>query len=358
MSRASLRPVAPPVGAVDSRGLQRVVVMVADESLKTRTLLGSILASFGIGKVVRAVDGANALELIHEMRRHPERVGVTGIDLLISEWDMARVGGAELLRWVRHHRDSPDRFLPFIAMSAAPLEEQVTAARDLGANQFMARPYTVNGLCEHIDSLIRDDRIYVKTPDYFGPDRRLHDRPVATDRRADGGTKPAGVRFVPPPRGLTAKVGGRFRVEPEMLAKAEGELETWQQEFSATAQGLLDRLASEFAAIRSTDDALARHAALGRIGLISHQLHGHGHCFGFPMVTSVSRALHELASQSHDVGDELLGLVGAHIDTIRAVLSTELRSDGGKIGRELVGELQRANRKYLLNSAPRYTDPP
>lgn len=352
MSGNSVGSAWPTDGAAKSSGLERVVVLVVDESLKTRALLGSILSSLGVGTVLRASDGGNALELIHEMRCRPERVGVSGIDLIILEWDTARMDGAALLRWIRHHRESPDRFLPVIAISATPSEEQVKAARDLGANQFIARPFTVNSLCDHIDSLVRDDRRYVKTGEYFGPDRRFHDLPVEVDHRADSETEPFGVRYILPPRGLAAKVGGRLQVEPEMLAEAENELETWQAEFVATVRDYLDRLTCEYTTICDAEDALARRVALDRLGRIGRQLHGHGQSFGFPLVTTVAHSLHQLTGQRHAPGDDYLKLLGAHLDTIRAVLSAELRSDGGKVGRELVRELHRANQKFLRAPEP------
>ncbi len=98
MNRNSVRAVWPADGAAKLSGLDRVVILVVDESPKTRALLGSIPSSLGVGTVLRAPNGGNALELIHEMRRRPERVGVSGIDLIIAEWDMARVDGRPLLR--------------------------------------------------------------------------------------------------------------------------------------------------------------------------------------------------------------------------------------------------------------------
>ncbi|MEE8559951.1 MAG: hypothetical protein V3S88_04500, partial [Alphaproteobacteria bacterium] len=228
----------------------------------------------------------------------------------------------------------------------------VKAARDLGANQFIARPFTVDSLCDHINSLVRNDRRYVKTSEYFGPDRRFHDLPVEVDQRADSETEPVGVRFILPPRSLATKVGSRLRVAPEMLAEAENELETWQEEFVATVRDYLDRLTCEYTTIRSAEDALARLAALDRLGRIGRQLQGHGQSFGFPLVTTVARSLHQLTGQGHAPGDDYLELLGTHLDTIRAVLSAELRSDGGKIGRELVRELHRANRKFLRAPQP------
>jgi hypothetical protein len=73
-------------------------------------------------------------------------------------------------------------------------------------------------------------------------------------------------------------------------------------------------------------------------------------------VTTVAQSLHQLTGQGHAPGDDYLELLGAHLDTIRAVLSAELRTDGGKVGRELVRELHRANQKFLR--APEHGRPP
>lgn len=342
-----------PAGAASPNGLRRVVALVVDDNLNTRALLSSILSSFGIGTVLRAFNGANALELIHEMRRRPERVGVSAVDLIIAEWEMAQVDGPTLLRWVRSHRQSPDHFLPFIAIGAAPQESQVQAARDLGANQFIARPYTVNILRDHIESLVHDGRNFVKSRDYFGPDRRFHDLPVEVNRRAEDQAERAGVRYLVPPRRLAAKVGGRLEIEPELLAKAENELQAWHDEFMATVEGYLGGMATEFAQIQGTEDPAVRRRGLDNLNRISRQLHDHGHSFGFPLVTTVSRSLHQLTRQTDAIEDDYLDLVCAHLDTIRAVLAAELRSDGGKVGRELVQELHRANRNFVQGSSHR-----
>ena len=176
------------------------------------------------------------------------------------------------------------------------------------------------------------------------------------DRRADSEIQSFGVRFILPPRALAAKVGGRLQVEPEMLAEAENELETWQEEFVATIREYPERLKSEYAAIQDAKGALARHAAIDRLSRIGRQLHGHGQSFGFHLVTTVARSLHQLTGQGHATGDDYLELLGTQLDTIRAVLSAELRNDGGKLGRELVRELHRANRKFLR--APEHRRPP
>jgi len=252
----------PPATAANPLGVRRVVVLVVGEYLKTRTLLTSILGALGIGAVLRAVGGANALELFHQMRRHPERIGISGLDLIIADWEMTQIDGAALLRWIRNHPDSPDPFLPFIAVATAPSAGQVRAARDLGASQFIARPFTIEVLCDRLDWVTGDMRDFVKIRDYFGPDRRHHHVPVELDLRGGDGVERPRVRYMVAPKRLADKLGGRFEPEPERLAEARDKLQSWHHEFVATVEKYMARAESQFAAIMSSRDAAARHQSL------------------------------------------------------------------------------------------------
>jgi len=54
-----------------------------------------------------------------------------------------------------------------------------------------------------------------------------------------------------------------------------------------------------------------------------------------------------LTCQIEKFDREYLELVRAHLDALQAVLSIGLRKDGGKVGRKLIQELFRANRKFV-----------
>ncbi len=334
-------------------GVRSVVILVVGENLKTRTLLTSILGAFGVGAVLRAVSGANALELFRQMRRRPERIGVSGLDLVMADWEMTQTDGAALLRWIRHDPDSPDRFLPFVAIGTAPGANQVRAARDLGASQFIARPFTIETLRGRLDWLAGDSRGFVEIHDYFGPDRRHHDVPVAADRRGDDGVERPGVRHLAAPMRLAAKLGGRFEPEPECLAEAQNTLHAWQREFVVTVEKYLARAEFRLAEIESTHDAAARLRGLADLNSISRDLHGYGRSFGFPLVIILSRSLHQLTGQIDQVDPDALMLMRAHLDALQAVSKAGPRGEGGKVGRKLAQELQRANRKIVRRAPDR-----
>ena len=60
-------------------------------------------------------------------------------------------------------------------------------ARDAGVNEFMAKPLTARGVLERLALVIDHPRPFIRSDDYFGPDRRRR-----TDPRYDGPWRRAG----------------------------------------------------------------------------------------------------------------------------------------------------------------------
>jgi hypothetical protein len=170
---------------------------------------------------------------------------------------------------------------------------------------------------------------------------------VVLERRGDEGLVRPGVRFLVAPKRLAAKLGGRFEPRPERLDEARDKLQAWQREFVVTAENYLARAEACFAEIESTRDAALRHRGLADLNRISDHLHGYGRSFGFPLVITLSRSLQQLTGQAHEADSDCLQLVRAHLDALQAVLQAGLCPAGGKIGRKLVQELPRANRKMV-----------
>jgi DNA-binding response OmpR family regulator len=57
-------------------------------------------------------------------------------------------------------------------MTGFSARERVIAARDTGVTEFLVKPFTANDLYKRIDHVIMKPRQFVKSPDFFGPDRR------------------------------------------------------------------------------------------------------------------------------------------------------------------------------------------
>lgn len=331
-------------------GLDKLSVLLVEDSPQVRSLFVSVLNQLGVGQIVRAPEGAEAIRLIRQTQRDPTSVGASSIDLIISDWVMEPIDGATLLRWVRRHKDSPDRFLPFIMVSAYSEWHRVQTARELGVNEFLAKPFSVASVLEHIIAVVQDRRQYVRTTTFFGPDRRRGNNPIGVDRRtvhtSNEDAIDKGIRFYSPPRFLRAKTGGDISFDANRIANIQKELDSWNDDFVTWTLDYIDKLKRVLVAARRKEPA-SRRSEFERINQIAHELRGQGGIFGYPLVSAVAKSLFELTKDTLDRSEECLRLVQNHIETLQIVLRDEVRGDGGSIGLEIIKAMRLANAKFL-----------
>lgn len=331
-------------------GFQNISILLVEDSLPIRSLLLSVMNQIGIGRVLRAREGAEAISMLKQSHFDPVSLGASSIDLVVSDWVMDPIDGATLLRWIRRHSESPDRFLPFVMLSAYSETHRVQTARDLGVNEFLAKPFSVNAILQHILAVIQDRRHFVRTKSFFGPDRRRNENFVGRERRiVHTSTEDAidkGIRFYTPPRQLRAKTGGDIGIDPARVARIQNDLDSWNEEFINWTVEFIKRLRVLLAKAQREEPA-SRRAKFSRINQIAHELRGQGGIFGYPLVSSVAKSLFELTKDTLDRSDDCLILVRNHIETLQAVLRDEVRGDGGTVGLEIVKAMRLANARFL-----------
>jgi len=150
----------------------RFSVLLVEDSSFMQTMLINSLKILSVGTVKTCNDGGEAIEFIQRVKSNPMKAGVQSIDIIISNWEMSPVNGMMLLRWVRRHKDSADRFIPFLMISGYAEEERVCEARDLGVTEFLSKPFSVDAIAQKMLAVVDRPRQFVHTRDYFGPDRR------------------------------------------------------------------------------------------------------------------------------------------------------------------------------------------
>jgi two-component system, chemotaxis family, chemotaxis protein CheY len=149
-------------GYVSVGGLSNLHVLVVDDNPHMRGIVVAILRGAGFTRVKEACDGAHALE---EMR-----AGIP--DIIVCDLNMNPIDGLEFTRMLRTAPDSPNPFVPIIMMTGHTERSKVTAARDAGANELVAKPISAKTLLERIVSVIDRPRPFVRSPHYTGPCRR------------------------------------------------------------------------------------------------------------------------------------------------------------------------------------------
>jgi DNA-binding response OmpR family regulator len=80
--------------------------------------------------------------------------------------------GIELTQMIRQPGANANPFVPIIMLTGHSEKRRVTAARDAGVTEFLAKPLSAKALYERIVSVVINPRPFVRTKTYFGPDRR------------------------------------------------------------------------------------------------------------------------------------------------------------------------------------------
>ena len=118
---------------------QRQVVLVVDDESSYRDALASGLGNEGFA-VVLAADGAEAVEEFH--RSHP--------DLVLLDVMLPDRSGVEICRELRAESN-----VPIIMVSARSSEVDIVLGLELGASDYVAKPYRFRELLARIRAVLR-----------------------------------------------------------------------------------------------------------------------------------------------------------------------------------------------------------
>ncbi|GAB4224799.1 MAG: hypothetical protein Tsb0032_29990 [Kiloniellaceae bacterium] len=355
---------------------ENITILVVDDNTFMRNLIVSTVRMLGISNVISKSSATEAIEALRESRRNPHAAGFGTIDIILSDFVMEEVDGALFLRWVRSSKQAPDRFVPFVMVSGAADQKVVEAARDAGVSEFLAKPFSAKSIGDRILEVIKNPRQYVLAPGYFGPDRRRMDRPASWNygddfsqpeknrrvteasqiqvihARSNIRTLRDDVRaiYFRPANRLRDKLGpnalrGQIDFDPLVIQAAEERIQEMVGDYAVWVKNYLDTMTRSFKALAKREDDPKQHILT--INQIAHELRGQGGIFDYPLITSFGKSLYGATLDSRStVTDNRLKLIEAHIDALRVVFSKRVRGKGGKVGAELLQDIERAVKKY------------
>jgi CheY-like chemotaxis protein len=142
--------------------LDRISVLVVDDSPHMLNLLCDILRGLGINTIHTAQDAVDAFK----------EIKITRPNLVICDQAMEPICGIEFTRLLRTSHDSPDIHVPIIMVTGYCDTLTVLQARDAGVNEFLAKPISAKALYLRLLEVINNPRDFVKTKSYTGPDRQ------------------------------------------------------------------------------------------------------------------------------------------------------------------------------------------
>ena len=164
-----------------SSGFESLRVLLADDNAHMRTIVTAVLKSIGVKHIRDASNGAEALTIMREWQA----------DVAMVDFRMQPIDGVEFTRLVRNAKDSVNPFLPIIMLTGYADRSRVIDARDAGVTELIVKPVTAQAVIARLNSVIFHPRPFVRTEDYFGPERRRTVNPEYRGPERRGTGKPA-----------------------------------------------------------------------------------------------------------------------------------------------------------------------
>jgi len=118
-------------------------VLVVDNSAPMRRAIRGVFSQIGFKNIIWAGDGSEALE----------KLGKEKAGLIVSDWDMPKMNGLELLKAVRSDEGLKD--IPFIMITAEVGKENVLEAVKAGVSCYITRPFTLDTVSRKVKKLFK-----------------------------------------------------------------------------------------------------------------------------------------------------------------------------------------------------------
>jgi two-component system, chemotaxis family, chemotaxis protein CheY len=143
--------------------LKALRLLIVDDNRHAAEIVKSILASVGAQEISEVSTADRAFKLLRE-----EPFDVVIVDQNLGKGDE----GIALVQRIRNDPASPNPYIPTLMLTGYTEQRRVKAARDAGVTEFLSKPFTITGLLRRMEALIHQPRPFVRSEDYFGPDRR------------------------------------------------------------------------------------------------------------------------------------------------------------------------------------------
>jgi len=119
-----------------------LTVLVVDDFVTMRRIVRKILRDLEFENIIEAEDGSAALDVLK----------TTKVDLIVSDWNMPRMTGLELLKQVRGTDNIKDT--PFLMVTAEAQKENIVEAVKARVSNYIVKPFTAATLEEKLAKIV------------------------------------------------------------------------------------------------------------------------------------------------------------------------------------------------------------
>jgi CheY-like chemotaxis protein len=142
--------------------LSTAEVLIAGADPDGVEVLAEMFAGFGVHTPRRCASGAEAMTIVGEKE----------LNLLVVDSALADSDGDVFISWLRRC-GSPNAWAPAILVTGHTTPSQIFKGRDAGASFVIRKPVPPLVMMQRIVWLLNDQRSFVTSPNYYGPDRRV-----------------------------------------------------------------------------------------------------------------------------------------------------------------------------------------
>ena len=118
-----------------------IKILIVDDFATMRRILKNILKQLGFVNISEADDGTTALEQLKSGH----------FDLIISDWNMPKMTGLDLLKNVRSSDGLKD--VPFLMVTAEAQKQNVIDAVQAGVTNYVVKPFTAEAISEKLEKI-------------------------------------------------------------------------------------------------------------------------------------------------------------------------------------------------------------
>jgi len=119
-------------------------ILVVDDFSTMRRIVKNILKQLEFTNVVDADDGTTAWEVLNKDK----------IDFVVSDWNMPKMTGLELLKKVRNSEEFAD--VPFLMVTAEGQQENIIEAVQAGVSNYIVKPFTPETFEQKIKKIFKE----------------------------------------------------------------------------------------------------------------------------------------------------------------------------------------------------------
>ena len=139
-----------------------IQVLLVEDNAHMRKVIRSLLTHLGVKTIHEAADGQSGLDAIRTV----------GPDLVVLDWEMPVLDGAQVVRAVRSPKTFPVPDVPIIMLTGHVERWRVLEAARIGVNEMLRKPVSGKALYDQIVAVLAKPRPMVHLGDYYGPEPR------------------------------------------------------------------------------------------------------------------------------------------------------------------------------------------